>query len=76
MAGHLERHTSKHLGTLLTFMLAEVPARCQVLAEEDWAREHKLPRPTLICFETGRRSQTQSSVEALIGLRQQMDVWF
>jgi len=56
-------------------MLAEVPTPCQVSPEEDWATEHKLPRPTLI-FETGRRSQTQSSVEALIGLRQQMDVWF
>ena len=30
----------------------------------------------LISFETGRKTQTQSSVQALHGLRQQMEVWF
>ena len=50
-------------------------AACQALLEQDWATELKFRRPTLICFEAGRRSQTQSSVEAH-GLRQQMDVWF
>ena len=33
----------------------------------DWATERKLPRPPSNCFETGRRSQTQSSVQALRG---------
>ena len=32
--------------------------------------------PPLSCFETGRRSQTQSSVKATSWPRQQMDVWF
>src|SRR5882762_2178763 len=41
------------------------PARSRLLA--DGATERKLPRPPSDCFETGRRSQTQSSVQALRG---------
>src|SRR5215470_19533335 len=33
---------------------------CQVSPFCDWARERKLPTLPLICFETGRRTQTQS----------------
>src|SRR5206468_5391813 len=41
-------------------------AVCQVSPERDWARERKLPMPLSRCFETGRRSLTQSSVEAFV----------
>jgi len=37
-------------------------AACQVSSVADWATERKLPMPPSNCFETGRRSQTQSSV--------------
>lgn len=37
-------------------------------------KERKLPRITLKCFETGRRSQTQPSMQ-VFRLTQQMDVW-
>src|SRR5882762_6017646 len=42
-------------------------AACQVSSVADWATERKLPRPPSNCFETGRRSPTQSSVQALRG---------
>jgi len=41
----------------------------------DWGKERKLPMPPLICFEAGRNTQTQSSVQPE-RLRQQMEVWF
>jgi len=53
---------------------ARQPARSRQLA--DWATERKLAEAPSNCFETGRRSQTQSSVAGPAGLRQQMDVWF
>jgi hypothetical protein len=39
-------------------------AACEALLEQDWATELQFRRPTLICFEAGRRSKIQSSVEA------------
>jgi hypothetical protein len=41
-------------------------AACQVSSVADWATERKLRRPPSNCFETGRRSQTQSSVQAVL----------
>jgi serine/threonine protein kinase len=40
-----------------------------------WARERKLSALPLMSFETGRRTQTQSSGQPE-KLRQQMEVWF
>src|ERR1700674_1366263 len=42
-------------------------AACQVLLVADWAKERKLRMLPSDCFETGRRSLTQSSVERYRG---------
>jgi hypothetical protein len=36
-------------------------------ASPDWAKERKLPMLSLISFETGRKTQTQSSVRPFQG---------
>jgi hypothetical protein len=52
------------------------PYRVCITYKADWAKKRKLLRLPLISFETGRRTSTESSLEANEGQDRKMEVWF